>query len=292
MTAPLHLDVESLRTYLAVLDHGGMTRAAEHLHLSQSAVSWKIKRLEQRVGRALLVRDGHALRPTRDGRALIDDARAIVELHDTAVCRLQSSDLSGNVRLGANLEVETPSVAELLGRFRLTHPAATVEFVVDTSEALEQGLSDGRLDVAVIQVATEHLRSDDVLLWTDELRWITSCEVPVAGDVVPLVTFGEGCFYRPTSEAILAAAGLDHRVAFSAPSSAGVVAAVQAGLGVAVIGSRYLGSDVVEWDAGAAFGPLPEVHQIARAAPGERSEATAALLDAIAGQLAEVPPPP
>ena len=62
----LHLDVESLRAYLAVLDTGGMTRAAERLGMTQSAVSWKIKRLEERLGRPLLIRDGHAV---RDGLA-------------------------------------------------------------------------------------------------------------------------------------------------------------------------------------------------------------------------------
>ena len=85
----MQLDIESIRTFLAVLDHGGMTRAAEHLELSQSAVSWKIKRLEAKVGRPLLVRDGHTIRPSFEGRNLIDDARLMVELHDRAVSRLR-----------------------------------------------------------------------------------------------------------------------------------------------------------------------------------------------------------
>jgi len=106
----MNLDVESLRTLLAVLDHGGMTAAAKHLDLSQSAVSWKIKRLEERVGKALLIRDGHSLRPTSEGRALIDDARTIVEVHDRAVCRLRMSELSGTVRLGSNTETRTRRV--------------------------------------------------------------------------------------------------------------------------------------------------------------------------------------
>ena len=51
----MQLDVESVRTLIAVLDHGGMTAAADALGMSQSAVSWKIKRLEERVGRDLLI---------------------------------------------------------------------------------------------------------------------------------------------------------------------------------------------------------------------------------------------
>ncbi len=131
MTTPIQLDIESLRTLLAALDYGGMTRAAERLHMSQSSVSWKIKRLEERVGRPLLIRDGHSLRPTRDGRALIPDARALVEIHDRAASRLESSELSGTVKLGSNEEVDVARMAALLGRFKWSHPNTTIEFAVD-----------------------------------------------------------------------------------------------------------------------------------------------------------------
>ena len=103
----MHLDIESLRVLLAVLDHGGMTRAAERLNLGQSAVSRKIQRLEQRVGTPLLIRDGHELRPTREGRALLPDARRMVDLHDRSVARLRTSDVTGTVKLSSNGEVNS-----------------------------------------------------------------------------------------------------------------------------------------------------------------------------------------
>ena len=283
----MQLDVESLRTYLAVLDHGGMTRAAAQLDVSQSAVSWKIKRLEQRVGRPLLIREGHSFRPTRDGRTLVEDARTIVELHDRAVARLQSSELTGTVRLGANQEVGASRLAAVLGRFRHSHPGVHVEFVVDTSEGLTASLDDGQIDVAVVQVDGELLRSDDVVLWSDELRWATCCEAPFEDGAVPLITFGERCFYRPISEPVLEAAGVDYSVAFSVPSSDGVVAAVAAGLGVAVLATRYLAGDVVEWRRGAALGPLPSVHQVARVSAREHPAVASALVEAIKAELGE-----
>ena len=76
----MQLDIESLRVYLTVLDAGGMTRAAERLHMGQSAVSRKVSRLEERVGQSLLIRDGHTLRPTRAGRALLPDAVSYTHL--------------------------------------------------------------------------------------------------------------------------------------------------------------------------------------------------------------------
>jgi len=156
--ARMQLDVESLRTFLAVLDEGGMTRAADTLHLTQSAVSWKIRRL----------------------------------------------------------------------------------------------------------VSEANLRESDVLLWSDQLQWMTCCETPYHDGVVPLITFGENCFYRALSEPLLEENGIDHSVAFSGSSATGVHAAVSAGLGVAVLAERFLGDDLVEWSRGAALAPLPVVHQIAR----------------------------
>jgi len=286
MTPALQLDVESLRTLLAALDHGGMTRAAERLHMSQSAVSWKIKRLEERIGRPLLIRDGHTLRPTRDGRALIPDARALVEIHDRAAARLQSSELTGTVRLGSNEEVDAVHMASLLGRFKWAHPNASIEFVIDHTTNLARAIDRGQLDVAIMQVADRNLRSTDTVLWTDRLHWVTSHAMTSDDSApVPLITFGEQCFYRSLSEPDLNAAHIDHLVAFSASSTRGVRAALEAGLGVAVLGSKHLGDDIIEWPRSHELPELPLVHQIARTVPGEAPAVATALVDAIAGEL-------
>lgn len=288
MAAAPQLDVESLRTLLAVLDHGGMTRAAEQLQMTQSAVSWKIKRLEERVGRPLLIRDGHSLRPTRDGRSLLADARNLVEIHDRAAARLTSSDLTGTVKLGSNEEVDPARMASLLGRFKRSHPQATIEFVIDHTEHLAHKIDRGEIDVAIVQVDEDHLRPTDRVLWSDQLRWVTCCDSARLSDddaIVPLITFGPHCFYRAISEPDLVAAGIQHSVAFSASSILGVRAAIAAGLGVGVLGSRYLGGDIVAWSRASSLPDLPIVHQVARTVPGEAAQVATALVDAIAEEL-------
>lgn len=283
----LQLDVESLRTYLAVLDTGGMTRAAERLDMTQSAVSWKIKRLEERVGRPLLIRDGHTIRPTRDGRALLDDARSIVALHDGAVWRLRSSELTGTIKLGSNEEIDTPQIASMLGRFRLAHPNATIEFVIDHTVRLAKLVDDGKLDVVLIQVTDDQIRRDDTVLWTDQLRWLTHRSWTYDEGTVPLVTFGDLCFYRRLGEPILAANGIEFTNAFSGSATRGVVAAIEAGLGVGVLSEHFIADDIIEWPRAATLPPLPRVHQIARTVPGETAAAAAALVSVIAEQLLE-----
>lgn len=283
----MQLDVASLRTFLAVLDFGGMTAAAGELDTSQSAVSWKIKRLEERIGRPLLIRQGRTLRPTRDGRALLEDARVIVDTHDRAVGRLVSTELTGRVKLGANEEVGATNMAGLLARFRRMHPATTVEVVIASSRRLGHLIDDGELDVAVMQVNDEQLLADDRMLWTDALHWVTCCEAPYDDGPVPMITFGDDCFYRGASEPVLKESGIEYNVTFSGSSSAGVQAAVEAGLGIAVLSSRFICGDIVEWARGKSLGELPNVHQIARTVPGEHPKVAEALVDAIVAQLRE-----
>jgi DNA-binding transcriptional LysR family regulator len=118
----LRLDVESLRTFRAVVDCGSVTQAASQLNLTQSAVSWKMKRLEERLGSPLLVRDGRELSLTELGSELLVHAEQIVGAHDDAVDSLQQSQLEGTVHLGINDELEADEVATLLARFQRRHP--------------------------------------------------------------------------------------------------------------------------------------------------------------------------
>lgn len=274
----MQLDVESLRTFIAVLETGGMTSAATELEISQSAVSWKIKRLEERVGRSLLVRDGRTIRASSDGQELLPYARTIVSTHDEAVARLSSSELTGRLRLGATEEVSADCVGAVVGRFNRVHPGVTVEVLVDRGQRLQDGLDGRRLDLALLQVSPDEERPGDTLLWEDQQLWICSPEWTYEEGPVPLVTFGESGFYRPLAERMLSDAGIGYQVAFSGPSSASVIAAVEAGLGVALLSSRSVDGDVIVWPRAESLPPLPPVHQVARSADGQPSEIVAELI--------------
>lgn len=281
----MHLDIESLRVLLAVLDHGGMTRAAERLNLGQSAVSRKIQRLEQRVGTPLLIRDGHDLRPTREGRALLADARRMVDLHDRSVARLRTSDVTGTVKLSSNGEVNTAQIASLLGTFKCRHPGAVVEFTLDHSGSLAEWVDTGTIDLAILQTTQSTTRPTDITLWTEPLSWVTSASVPNHEGPLPLIDFGACCYYNDFTHQILDDAGIEFRSVFSAASSQDVGAAVEAGIGVAVMSTRYVGGPIAEWRPPKELAPLPLVTQVIRSVPGERPDAVAALIDTIQAEL-------
>ena len=283
----MQLDIESLRTFATVIDLGGMTRAAEALDVSQSAVSWKIKRLEEKVGRDLLIREGRTLRASRDGRELLDYARSIVSTHDEAVSRLESSELTGTVKLGTTEEVSAARMCDVLERFNRIHPAAKIEFVVESSPALDDMLNKGMLDVAVLQVLPNDQRPTDTVLWRDELIWMCSPEWTYEAGDVPLITFGDRGFYRPLAEGLLNQAGIDSWVSFSGPSIASVIGAAEAGLGVVVLAASSFESDLISWPRATQLAELPMSFQIARSSPGESSRIATELIADIVSELGE-----
>ncbi len=286
----LKIDIESMRTFVAVTELGGISRAADQLDLTPSAVSWKIKRLEQRVGKPLLIRDGHDLRPTHEGRIVLEDAPEIIQAHDRMTSRLEYPEFTGLIKVGSNEEVGAERIAAILGRFQQTFPGSRVQFEVNQSRLLRPLIEGGRIDVAVIQVAEDELRPDDRVLWEDALRWATHRDLPFDDGVVSLVTYGENGFYRPVIEPILERHGIPYRYAVTSPSSAGVQAAVAAGLGVAVLAERLLTDDVIEWERGAELDPLPAAYHVVRSVPGDQAAATAVLVDAIASELTDRAP--
>lgn len=119
------LEIDALRALLAIRHHGGITKAATALGLSQSAVSHKIRRLEVSLDCELLGRKGGALF-TAAGADLLDYASRILGLHDEALLSLSKTPLAGRLALGLTEDTACSDLARILGRFGRLHPSVTV----------------------------------------------------------------------------------------------------------------------------------------------------------------------
>ncbi|WYX23043.1 LysR family transcriptional regulator [Achromobacter xylosoxidans] len=113
----MDFDTALLRTYVAVKEAGGFTRAAERLHLSQSAVSHQIRRLEAQAGTALLVRTTRSLALTEDGEDFLRYAEQVLRAQDALARRFQRSSVAGAVRLGVPENFMGERLPLLLARF-------------------------------------------------------------------------------------------------------------------------------------------------------------------------------
>src|ERR1700760_4764229 len=94
------IDVEQLRTFVAIVETGSFTQAGEVDHKTQSAVSMQMKKLEERLERPIFARDGRGSKLTEHGERLLDYARRIVKLNVEALAAFSAAELSGRVRLG------------------------------------------------------------------------------------------------------------------------------------------------------------------------------------------------
>jgi len=280
----MRLDIDSLRTLRAIMESGSFTGAAARLHLTQSAVSWKVKRLEERLGHALLVRDGKSIEPTEMGQELLVHAERILAAHDDAVESLKLRELTGTVRLGCNDEPQIDQVADIIRSFRVEHQKVGVHTRIGLSSVVSAWLRAGELDLAIIQVVADEVKEQDTVLRHDRLGWFASPELTLEQDgSVPLITFGPRGFYRPIAERLLRDAGFDYATVVECESTSGVIAAVEAGLGVAVLNVNHpVAADAATRGEELGLpGGLPEVKLVARRSQRSRDSAVRALQAAL-----------
>ncbi|MFN3443504.1 MAG: LysR family transcriptional regulator, partial [Rhizobium rosettiformans] len=98
MSAPL--DIDQLQTFIAIVDTGSFTKAAGRVFKTQSAVSMQMRRLEERVGKQLFIKDGRGNRLTADGDKLLNYARRIIRLNSEAIAAFDDNRLEGTLRIG------------------------------------------------------------------------------------------------------------------------------------------------------------------------------------------------
>jgi DNA-binding transcriptional LysR family regulator len=241
------LDIDQLRTLVAIADTRSFTRAAEIVHKTQSAVSMQMKRLEERVGRPVFERDGRGTRLTDDGERLLDYARRIVRLNGECMASFETRALEGRVRLGLPDEYADRYLPEILARFAVAHPRAEVTVICEPTPMLIERVGDGDLDLAIITHVDRRGPSEIVrveqLLWTASARHDTHKTSPV-----PLALGRPTCDWRASATDALDRAGRPYRVLFVSWNSTAVGAAVLAGLAISVLpesavrpGMRVLG---------------------------------------------------
>ena len=238
------LEIDALRALCAIRQHGGITRAAVALGLSQSAVSHKVRRLEVSLDCELLGRKTGGPMFTAAGEDLLDYAGRILGLHDEALLSLSKTPLAGRLLLGLTEDTACSDLARIVGRFRRLHPNVAVRTKVRMSLVLRTMLERGELDAAIIQVFSHEVRPADVVLYREDLYWVKHPELTLRPDEpVPFLSFDDECFYRQWAFDI----GRDDAIletVFECSSAAGIVSAVKAAMGVALLSQRHVGGDM------------------------------------------------
>jgi DNA-binding transcriptional LysR family regulator len=226
-----NLDVDLLKTFLAIADNGSFTRAAEEVHKTQSAISMQMKRLEELLGVPLFAKDGRMSRFTPDGERLVDYARRIVSFNDEVVSVFTKPELTGTIRFGTPDDYAEKFLPEILARFARTHPLITVNVDCLGSSELFARVKRSEIDLALVthgcDIATDEPVRREQLVWVTSMRHCAHM-----AEVVPLAVSHSGCEWRGKVLKSLDMQGRKYRVAYSTPNSNAVNAAVMQGLAV------------------------------------------------------------
>jgi DNA-binding transcriptional LysR family regulator len=230
----IDLDIDVLRTLLTAQDLGGFNRAAAQLGRSQSAISLRMRKLEDQIGQKLFRKDGRGLVVTGAGELVLRYARELVALNDRAVTALRGAAVEGAVRFGMPSDFSETWLPETLGRFKRAYGAVQIEASVDRNFKLLERLDRGELDLALSFGASD--RPDAQVIATMPMVWIgPRGELPWREDEpIPLALFEAPCVCRQPGLAALDAIKRKWRVTFTSPSLPGLWAAVAAGLGITI----------------------------------------------------------
>jgi DNA-binding transcriptional LysR family regulator len=240
---PTMFDPTHLRSFLAVAENLSFTLAAERLRLAQPTVSQHVAKLEKAAGRLLLVRDTHGVRLTDNGDAMAGFARTILAAHDDAARYFRGEAMRGRLRFGTADDLAITGLPRILREFRRAYPQLNLELTVSQSDDLHRRLKAGQLDLVFIKWVAG--AQEGTVVRQDTFSWVGVEETALdPGDPVPLVAYPAPSLSRTLAIQALEASGRRWKVTCSTKQIAGVLAAIRAGLGVAVMPTTLVPTDL------------------------------------------------
>ena len=251
------LDTDLLRTFLTVARHGNVTRGAEALHRTQSAVSIQLKRLEESLAARLFRREPRGVSLTEAGERLRAAAERIVGDLDETVRTFRADPTGGLVRVGIPEEYGAEVLPTVLADFSARFPAVEVFVRCGFSVEFPEAIRRGELDLAVFADCRSFGQPGTLIrnpmAWVASRPWRCRDEEPV-----PLALFDRACAWRDVAIQALEDAGQPYRIVFSSESTAGIKAAIATGLAVGVLARSTFESSMVVLGREHGLPPLPD----------------------------------
>lgn len=251
---PAPLDLDQLATFVAIADSGSFTRAAEQVHRTQSAVSMQMRRLEERIGKALFEKDGRTNRLTEEGERLLLYARRLLRLNRETLAAFDDDSLEGNVRIGMPDDYAERFLPEIMARFSRSNPRVELSVLCEPTADLVNYIRQDTIDLALV---TDRDNSDIVrrepLLWVGSNNHATH-----AREVLPMAFGRPTCNWRRVACDALKEVNRDYRVLFTSFSATAISAAVLSGVAVSVLPECALRAGMRVLGERDGFPPLPD----------------------------------
>lgn len=250
-----NLDIATLRSLLAVAEYGAVTRAAEALNMTQSALSMQMKRLEELFGEAMLLKQGRGVILSDFAIDLLNDGRKLVALNDAILCRFAGVRPEGRLRVGLTSDWLFNKVAQAVRDFRQNNPQ--IELVINDARSRDLRTQMRKGEHDVILTTEFEAPPGAINLAKVDLAWFGA----VGGSAwlqrpLPIAN-SPHCAYYPVGMAALENAGIEwsQMVGDGGSDTWRVLAAADLGVTLLPRGISQAGLEVVEH--GGALPPLP-----------------------------------
>src|SRR5579862_2220996 len=272
-------DTVLLRTFAAICDTQSFTKAARSVNLTRSAVSLHIKRLEEQIGLRLFDRATGRLTLTEEGEVLLSYARRILALNEEAENRLGRHQPRGLIRFGAPEYFDPQTLASLLGQFTTRYPAVQLQIDIGIGPDIASLFDKGRLDLAIVN--REIGNGDGVVLHREQRVWVAGRALRLNPEAaLPLALFPPNCEWRRLALARLDEAGRSWTLLLQSAGTAGILAALEAGLAISVLARSGLPNSLRTLGPAEGLPALPDFEYVLRRR-AKASAATNALAEVI-----------
>lgn len=240
----MSFDALTLECFLAVIETGSFTRAADKVSRTQSAVSQQITKLENQIGKPLFVR-GKNLTLTSEGEILLTYARKIIQLNRDAMDRFKQPELQGEVRFGLPEDFASVFLSDVLTEYASLHPRILLNVECDLTLNLFDRFKKKEFGLVLVKMNRPEDFPNGMDVWSEALEWVGNKELFELDDQpVSLVLSPQPCVYRTRAIHALEKMDKNWRIVFSSHSYAGTVAAVKAGMGVTVLPRNMVPDDL------------------------------------------------
>ena len=259
------IDLDSLQIFKAVVDCGGITKAAVHLNRVQSNITTRVQNLEERLGAKLFQRQGGKLLLSSEGKLLLGYAERLLRLSSEAEAALRSGTPRGILRIGTMESTAAARLPSLLSSYHRNYPEVQIELVTGTSGALIGKVHRFEVEAAFVAepFTLGDLETQEAFI--EELVLIAPPNMPLIKTPKDcrertIIVFSLGCSYRRILDNWLGMSGVVPGHVMELGSYHAIVACVAAGSGIAIVPRSVL--EVVRAENLAVFA-LP--HRVARA---------------------------
>lgn len=220
------LDIDLLRTFVAVAETKSFTLAGVRLHKTQSAISVKIKKLEEQIGDRLLERSSPVC-PTPLGVRCLGIAQRLICAHEDAFMQLSRDSGTNKVSVGTSETYAASILSPALKAFQSNNPKLEIDIRCGHSWDILDAQSKDNIDLVI---ATRSPRHVGVTLKRLPLIWVCNADSTAYCDEhLPLALFPERCLYRQAAIEALLRVGRSWSIAYTSSHHDGLIAAITTG---------------------------------------------------------------